>query len=66
MREDGSGLSSILTAEGEITGFDFDPDGDIWYTVVTASGGALCRAGYDGWGAASEQIVTQIDGTALS
>ena len=66
MREDGSGLSSILTAEGEITGFDFDPDGDIWYTVVTASGGVLCRAGYDGWGAASEQIVTQIDGTALS
>ena len=66
MREDGSGLSSILTADGEITGFDFDPDGDIWYTVVTASGGALCRAGYDGWGAASEQIVTQIDGTALS
>lgn len=65
MREDGSGLASILTADGEITSFDFAPDGDIWYTVVTASGGALCRAGYDGWGAAAEQVVTQIDGTAL-
>ena len=65
MREDGSGLASILTAEGEITGFDFDPDGNIWYTVVTENGGALCRVQYDGWGAAAEQVVTQIDGTAL-
>ena len=65
MQEDGSGLASILTTDGEITSFDFAPDGDIWYTVVTAGGGALCRAGYDGWGAASEQVVTQIDGTVL-
>lgn len=65
MHEDGSGLSAILTADGEITGFDFDPDGNIWYTVVTESGGALCRVQYDGWGAAAEQVVTQIDGTAL-
>lgn len=66
MREDGSGLSSILTTEGEITGFDFDPEGNIWLTVLTADGGALCRAGYDGWGAAMEQVVTQIDGKALT
>ena len=66
MREDGSGLSSILTTEGEITGFDFDPEGNIWLTVLTADGGALCRAGYDGWGAAMEQVVTQIDGKTLT
>ena len=66
MREDGSGLTSILTTEGEITGFDFDADGNIWLTVLTADGGALCRAGYDGWGAAMEQVVTQIDGKALT
>lgn len=65
MQEDGSGLTSILTADGEITGFDFDAEGNIWYTVVTTTGGALCRVRYDNWGAASEQIVTQIDGTAL-
>ena len=66
MREDGSGLTSILTTEGEITGFDFDPDGNLWLTLLTENGGALCRAGYDGWGAAMEQVVTQIDGKALT
>ena len=66
MREDGSGLSRILTTEGEITGFAFAPEGDLWLTVVTADGGALCRAGHDGWGAALEQVVTQIDGKALT
>lgn len=66
MKEDGSGLSSILTTEGEITGFAFAPEGDLWLTVVTADGGALCRAGHDGWGAALEQVVTQIDGKALT
>lgn len=66
MRKDGSGLSSILTTEGEITGFDFDPEGNIWLTVLTTNGGALCRAGYDGWGAAMEQVVTQIDGKTLT
>lgn len=66
MREDGSGLTTILTTEGEITGFDFDSDGNLWLTLLTADGGALCRAGYDGWGAAMEQVVTQIDGKALT
>ena len=66
MKEDGSGLSRILTTEGEITGFAFAPEGDLWLTVVTADGGALCRAGHDGWGAALEQVVTQIDGKALT
>lgn len=66
MQPDGSGLSAILTVEGEITGFDLDADGNIWYTLAAVDGGALCRASYDGWGAASEQIVTQIDGKNLS
>ncbi len=66
MREDGSGLNVLLTAEGEITGFDFDSEGDLWLTVLTAEGGALCRAGHDGWGATLEQVVTQIDGRALT
>ena len=66
MKEDGSGLSRILTTAGEITGFAFAPEGDLWLTVVTADGGALCRAGHDGWGAALEQVVTQIDGKALT
>lgn len=65
VRQDGSGLAAILTLEGEITGFDFDPAGDIWLTALTDAGGALYRAGYDGWGAALEQVVTQIDGRAL-
>lgn len=55
----------VVTADGEITDFDFDEDGDIWFTVVTTKGGALCRAEYDGWGAATEQVVTQINGVGL-
>ena len=66
MNADGSGLASILTVEGEITSFDFDAAGDVWFTTVTPAGGALYRARYDGWGAATEQVVGQIDGRALS
>ncbi len=66
MKADGSGQSSILTADGEITGFDFDPEGNLWLTVLTANGGSLCRVGHDGWGTAMEQVVTQIDGKALT
>lgn len=66
MREDGSGLATVLTAAGEITGFDFDAEGNLWLTLLTASGGALCRAGYDGWGATLEQVVTQMDGRTLT
>lgn len=62
---DGSGLAEVLTVEGEITGFAFDADETLWLTVADADGGALCRAGYDGWGAALERVVTQIDGQAL-
>ena len=66
MREDGSGLTVVLTQRGVITSFAFDAQGDIWYTCLTEAGGALCRASHDGWGAATEQVVTQIDGRPLS
>lgn len=48
-----------------MTGFAFDADGDLWLTVVTPSGGTLCRARHDSWGTSVEQVVTQIDGAPL-
>lgn len=65
VRTDGGHYAAILSVEGELTGFDFDQNGDLWLTVVTTSGGALCRARHDSWGAAVEQVVTQIDGAPL-
>ena len=65
VREDGSSLMPILTVEGQITAFAFGPDGDIWYTLLTEGGGALCRASHDDWGASAGQVVTQIDGRPL-
>ena len=65
LREDGSGLASILTLDGEITSFDFASDGSIWFTALSGESGALYRADYDGWGATTQQVVTQIDGSAL-
>ena len=65
VRTDGGHDAAILSVEGELTGFDFDQNGDLWLTVVTTSGGALCRAVHDNWGAAVEQVVTQIDGAPL-
>ena len=57
--------AAVLTVDGELTGFAFDADGDLWLTVLTPGGGALCRARHDSWGAAVEQVVTQIDGAPL-
>ncbi len=65
VRTDGGHYAAILSVEGELTGFDFDADGDLWLSIVTASGGTLCRAKHDSWGAAVEQVVTQIDGAPL-
>ena len=65
VRTDGGHCAAILSVEGELTGFDFDADGDLWLSIVTASGGALCRARHDSWGAAVEQVVTQMDGAPL-
>ena len=65
VRTDGGHYAAILSVDGELTGFDFDADGDLWLSVVTTSGGALCRAKHDSWGAAVEQVVTQLDGAPL-
>ena len=65
LREDGSGLDVVLEEERPITAFAFDGAGDIWYAVLTGEGGALCRATHDGWGASTQQVVTQIDGRPL-
>ena len=66
MREDGSAQMTVLAEEGVITSFAFDPAGDIWYTLLTGTGGALCHASHDDWGAAAQQVVTQIDGRLLA
>ena len=65
VRTDGGHYAAILSVEGELTSFAFDAEGDLWLSVVTTSGGALCRAVHDNWGAAVEQVVTQIDGAPL-
>ena len=65
VRTDGGHYASILSVEGELTGFAFDTEGDLWLTILTPSGGTLCRARHDSWGAAVEQVVTQIDGAPL-
>ena len=65
VRTDGGSFSAILSVDGELTGFAFDADGDLWLTVLTPGGGALCRARHDSWGAAVEQVVTQLDGAPL-
>ena len=65
VRTDGGHYAAILSVEGELTGFAFDADGDLWLTVVTPSGGTLCRARHDSWGTSVEQVVTQIDGAPL-
>ena len=65
VRTDGGHTAAILTVEGELTGFAFDQAGDVWMTVLTPAGGTLCRARRDSWGAAVEQVVTQLDGAPL-
>ena len=65
VRTDGGHYAAILSVDGELTGFDFDADGDLWLAVITPAGGSLCRAKHDSWGAAVEQVVTQIDGAPL-
>ena len=65
VRTDGGHAAAILSVEGELTGFAFDAAGDVWLTQLTTAGGALCRAKHDSWGAAVEQVVTQLDGAPL-
>ena len=65
VRTDGGHAAAILSVEGELTGFAFDAAGDVWLTQLTTAGGILCRAKHDSWGAAVEQVVTQLDGAPL-
>ena len=65
VRTDGGHAAAILSVEGELTGFAFDAAGDVWLTQLTTAGGTLCRARHDSWGAAVEQVVTQLDGAPL-
>ena len=65
VRTDGGHYEAILSVDGELAGFDFDPEGDLWLAVNTTAGGALCRAKHDSWGTAVEQVVTQLDGAPL-
>ena len=65
VRTDGGHTAAILSVEGELTSFAFDATGDLWLTVVTPSGGALCRAASDSWGTSVEQVVSQLDGAPL-
>ena len=62
VRTDGGSFSAILSVDGELTGFAFDADGDLWLTVLTPGGGALCRARHDSWGAAVEQVYFAVAG----
>ena len=65
VRTDGGHYASILSVDGELTSFAFDAEGDLWLTVLTPTGGTLCRARHDSWGASVEQVVSQIDGAPL-
>lgn len=65
VRTDGGHYAAILSVDGELTGFAFDAEGDLWLTVLTPAGGTLCRARHDSWGASVEQVVSQIDGAPL-
>lgn len=65
VRTDGGHDAAILSVEGELTGFAFDENGDLWLTVVTPTGGTLCRARHDSWGTSVEPVVTQLDGAPL-
>ena len=50
VRTDGGSFSAILSVDGELTGFAFDADGDLWLTVLTPRRrGPSCRARHDSW-----------------
>ena len=65
MQPDGASLTVLWSDEAELTGFDFAPDGSIWYTAASSSGGQVGRIIYDNWGAAAEPVLTQLDGKPL-
>ena len=67
MQPDGSGCTEVLELpEGEITDFDFAPDGTLWLTALEPDGGKLYKVTTDSLGVKMEPVVSQIDGRALS
>ena len=67
MQPDGSGRTEILELPGgEITDFDFAPDGTLWLTALEPDGGKLYKVTTDSLGVKMEPVVNQIDGRALA
>jgi sugar lactone lactonase YvrE len=50
----------------EITSFDFDAEGQIWFTTFEDCSGQLFLASYDEWGSSAAACVTTIDGARPS
>jgi Sec-independent protein translocase protein TatA len=50
----------------EITAFDFDAEGQIWFTTFNDCSGQLFLASYDEWGSSAAACVTTIDGAYLN
>jgi Sec-independent protein translocase protein TatA len=50
----------------EITSFDFDAKGQIWFTTFNDCVGQLFLASYDEWGSSAVAYVTTVDGAYLN
>lgn len=59
VRENGTGLTEIVSTGGEILSFDFDADGNIIFTDAQydANGGALLKASFDGFAVTVETLL---------
>ncbi len=68
IRENGTGLTEIVSTGGEILSFDFDAVGNIIFTdaCYDAAGGALLMASFDGFAVTVVPLVSSASGQALS
>ncbi len=59
IRENGTGLTEIVSTGGEILSFDFDADDNIIFTDAQydANGGALLKASFDGFAVTVETLL---------
>ncbi len=64
LRENGTGLTELFTASGEIMSFDFDTNGDIIFTQLQYENqtGALMKASFDGLSIKQEALATNFSG----
>ena len=70
VHEDGTGLSLVLQTDGEITGFDFLPDGRLVLACIGGAAGGqsgLLLAAPDAWNGqlAAQTLLTEAGGRAL-